>query len=100
MTRADTKHGSPARYLPKTTDPQIQEIEMTTVTSPEQSRNASAFKREYRRETGGVIGWDDGLDATISFVECSGGERAGRAFHGRPMNPTTLATKWPDQGDD
>jgi hypothetical protein len=37
---------------------------------------------------GDTIGWDAGLDATLSFVECSGGLTAGRSYHGRPMSPT------------
>lgn len=43
-------------------------------------------KSEYVREAGAVIGWDRGRDATHSFVECSGGATAGRAYHGRPMS--------------
>ncbi|HEY5373053.1 MAG TPA: hypothetical protein VIK01_05170 [Polyangiaceae bacterium] len=41
---------------------------------------------EYVRDIGGVIGWDAGLDATLSYVECSGGLVAGRSYHGRPMS--------------
>jgi len=41
---------------------------------------------EYVRDVGEVIGWDDGREARVSFVECSGGDAAGRAFHGRPMH--------------
>lgn len=87
MKRTDTRHGNPARYLRGTIAPEIQRIETTTVRGPDRDRNASAFKREYQRETGAVIGWDDGRDATISFVECSGGERAGRVLAG----PSTAA---------
>jgi hypothetical protein len=54
------------------------------------------MKREYLRDVGTVIGWDDGQDATLSFVECAGGTIT-RAFHGRPihaLNKKTLKAGW------
>lgn len=82
MKRSDTRHG-PARYLPGTTQQQVQAIEEVTVRSGR--RQVASNKSEYLRDVGKVIGWDAGNDADWSFVECSGGIAAGRKFHGRPM---------------
>ncbi len=80
MKQGHTTHG-PARYLPGTN---IQDMETQTVTIGERSLRGD-LQSEYRRNTGAIIGWDRGQDATISFVECGGGLSGGRAYHGRPM---------------
>jgi hypothetical protein len=83
-TRADTKKG-PAVYLPETTSTAIRALESETARAPDRSCERGAGKREYLRHMDRVIGWDRGREARASFVECSGGQSAGRAFHGRPM---------------
>ena len=83
-TRKDTKVG-PAVYLPGTTPTEVRVLESGTARAPDDRDDGEAGKREYLRNMGGVIGWDRGEDASASFVECSGGENAGRSFHGRPM---------------
>lgn len=86
VTPEHTVHG-PARYLPGTTDAQIRAIETATAQAPTRTLAEPPGKAEYARNVDGVIGWDEGKDATISFVECSGGTVHGRAFHGRPLAP-------------
>lgn len=83
VTRDDTRHG-PAMYLPGTTFAAIQLIETETVKTPSRVLSVPP-NAEYARQMPNVIGWDAGVDATVSFVECSGGTVAGRGFHGRPM---------------
>ena len=85
LTRRHTEHG-PARYLPGTTAAQIRQIETNTVAEPTQVLAHSPGSSEYVRDLGAVIGWDAGLDATLSYAECSGGLAAGRSYHGRPMS--------------
>jgi hypothetical protein len=80
MTRNHTAH-KPARYLLGTN---IQELETETVKRGVRS-SRSELKSEYQRDVGCVIGWDEARDATVSFVECSGGLAGGRTYHGRPM---------------
>lgn len=80
MTPNHTAH-KPARYLPGTN---MQELETETVRRGMRTLR-SELKSEYQRDVGCVIGWDEGRDATVSFVECSGGLVGGRAYHGRPM---------------
>ena len=82
---ADTEHG-PARYFPKT---RRKEIEQETVRVGRQvSGDASkGQKTVYLREVGSPIGWDRGVVATWSYVECSNGvSPSTRNFHGRPMS--------------
>jgi hypothetical protein len=62
----------------------MRQLETTTVQSGVRT-TLSPAKSEYVRDVEQVIGWDLGQDATVSFVECSGGVRSGRAYHGRPM---------------
>jgi hypothetical protein len=62
----------------------IQALETETARQPDERRECLPSKTEYLREVGELIGWDLGQDATLSFVECAGGEVA-RAFHGRPI---------------
>jgi len=81
MKREHTLHG-PARYLPGTN---IADVETSTVRAPDRHLASEGHLSEYVRQTGVVIGWDLGRDAMLSFVECSGGVGAGRAYHGRPM---------------
>lgn len=84
VERRDTRHG-PARYraMPQG---EWHGLEMQTVRQPTHGRgSAQSGKTEYLRDVRSVIGWDEGEDATLSYVECSGGLVAGRAFHGRPM---------------
>jgi hypothetical protein len=83
-TQAKTQRG-PAKYLPGTTPAQMRAIETATVATPGAARSQPPGKSEYLRDVGAVIGWDKGEETTLSFVECSGGDLAGRAFHGRPM---------------
>lgn len=88
MLRDHTREGNPALYLP-TVD--IQRLETDTAQKPERLCLAKPMKREYLRDVGTVIGWDDGHDATLSFVECAGGTVT-RAFHGRPMHALNQKT--------
>ena len=93
MHRDHTRGGNPALYLP-TED--IHRLETNTAQTPDRLCLAKPMKREYLRDVGTVIGWDDGQDATLSFVECAGGTIT-RAFHGRPMhalNKKTLKAGW------
>ena len=85
MTREDTLPPNPARYLPGTTDAQVEEIERATVQARDRARQRGP-KKQYVRATGACIGWDEGESAHGSYVECSGGDVDGRAFHGRPMH--------------
>jgi hypothetical protein len=71
--------------LPGTTLAQMRAIETVTIATPGAAVSQPPGKSEYLREVRTVIGWDGGEDATLSFAECSGGDLAGRAFHGRPM---------------
>jgi hypothetical protein len=75
-----------ARYLPSYDEPAVKALEAGTACDPFRCRFLDGGKAEYLREIGEVIGWDDGKDATLSYVECSGGTEAGRAYHGRPMH--------------
>lgn len=90
MTKLHTKGRNPARYLERST---IESIERATATSPDQASNDNPTgKTEYLRDVSVVIGWDGGLDAKWSFVECSGSVET-RRFHGRPMNDATKKEK-------
>jgi hypothetical protein len=86
MRREHTRRG-PARYL---VGIDVQALETETVQAGARSVSLPA-KATYTRDVGAVIGWDDGRDATVSYVECSGGGGAGRSFHGRPMHPDNRA---------
>jgi hypothetical protein len=64
-----------------------QTLEMEAVRRASHRRGTvQAGKTEYLRDVGSPIGWDEGCDANLCYVECSGGTVAGRAFHGRPMH--------------
>jgi hypothetical protein len=63
---------------------QIRALETETVRAGKRNVRSETASH-YQRQVGEVIGWDCGEDATLSFVECSGGIEAGRGFHGRPM---------------
>jgi hypothetical protein len=76
----DRTINKPAKYLPGTTPAQIQAIETTTVQNPSVILSQPPGTAEYVRPVDRVIGWDNGHEATISFVECNS-----RYFHGRPM---------------
>jgi hypothetical protein len=82
----------PARYLPGTTEAQIRMIETATATAPDRKLAAHPHAK-YARAVGAPIGWDNGADAVVSFVECSGGLADGRAYHGRPMAGTNPKLK-------
>jgi hypothetical protein len=84
MTREHTLTG-PAKYLPGSTPEHIRALETTTVGQPDRVVSLPPAKAEYVRSANSVIGWDRGEDAKFSFAECSGGNVAGRSFHGRPM---------------
>jgi hypothetical protein len=92
MTRQHTRHG-PSRYLPGFDEARIRALEIETARRAAMRRQRSVSKTEYLRDLSEIIGWDLGQDATLSFVECAGGDVA-RTFHGRPMsteNPTAAA---------
>jgi hypothetical protein len=81
MTRQHTVgRGNPARYLSHV---QIRLLETETVQIAPRQVTQTALAT-YIRDMGVVIGWADGQDATVSYVECSGGTTAGRSYHGRP----------------
>jgi hypothetical protein len=84
MTKEHTLPPNPARYLPGYDAERIREIETGTARAPEIRRERTPSKSEYLRDMLQSIGWDLGQDATLSFVECAGGDVA-RTFHGRPM---------------
>lgn len=84
MTREHTLPPNPARYLPGLDAERIRDTETTTARQPGIRRERTPPKSEYQRDTQQVIGWDLGQDATLSFVECAGGDVV-RTFHGRPM---------------
>jgi hypothetical protein len=92
MTREHTRPPNPARYLPELDAVRIQTLETETARRRERQRGGAASKTEYLREVGEVVGWDQGQDASWSFVECAGGEVA-RSFHGRPMCADNLKTR-------
>lgn len=69
----------------------VRQIEELTVARPD-ATDVRGTKHHYFRAAEAVLGWDLGADTTNSFVECSGGEVSGRAFHGRPMHPSN--PKW------
>ena len=84
QTREHTRGaGNPAKYLPEFNSAAIEQLERDTVRVATRSPRGPSVA-EYERDVGCVIGWDGGEDASVSYVECSGGERDGRAFHGRP----------------
>jgi hypothetical protein len=84
MTKEHTLPPNPARYLPGYDAERIREIETGTARAPGIRRERTPSKSEYLRDMLQSIGWDLGQDATLSFVECAGGDVA-RTFHGRPM---------------
>jgi hypothetical protein len=84
MTREHTRRPNPARYLPGFDIVRIQTLETETARRRELQRGSTSAKTEYLRDIGEAVGWDQGEDASLSFVECAGGEVA-RSFHGRPM---------------
>lgn len=86
MKQAQT-HSKASRYRSGMTREQIRDLETQTVLSGTR-KSLSPFNSEYYRDLDEVIGWDEGRDATWSFVECSGGDAGGRSFHGRPMAPS------------
>jgi hypothetical protein len=86
VARADTLRG-PARYLEEFAQDAIRELETATTRRPTVQAGAVPGKTEYLRKMDRLIGWDLGRDATLSFVECSGGPVGSRTFHGRPMAP-------------
>lgn len=83
MTPKHTERG-PARYAPGLGQNDIQTMETTTARQGTWCRGRFPARKEYLRDAEAVIGWDLGQDATLSFVECSGGTTV-RSFHGRPM---------------
>ncbi|HEY0482336.1 MAG TPA: hypothetical protein VGD37_32670 [Kofleriaceae bacterium] len=71
----------------------IRTLEIETARRSDMQRQRPVSKMEYLRDVSEIIGWDLGQDATLSFVECAGGDVA-RTFHGRPMsinNPKAAA---------
>lgn len=92
MTKRHTENGNPSLYLPKLSEVEIQALELATTKDGRRGVSPPAIAT-YVREMGDIIGWDDGQDATVSYVECSGGEFSGRAFHGRPMHQDNPALR-------
>ncbi len=88
MKPKHTVRPNAARYLAVFDGPSIRALETATARDAFRLHILPGGKAEYRRDVGEVIGWDDGKEATFSFVECSGGAGAGRAYHGRPMHPS------------
>ena len=86
MQRRHTQGESPARYLEKYDAEAIKALESATAQQQFRRSILPGGKAEYARDVETAIGWDEGQDAMWSFVECSGGIRAGRSFHGRPMH--------------
>jgi len=84
MTREHTRPPNPARYLPGFHAARIQALETETARESAELCERLPSKTEYLRDQREIVGWDLGQDATLSFVECAGGDVA-RAFHGRPM---------------
>jgi hypothetical protein len=84
MTREHTHNANPARYLPSFARDRIRTLEAATARTPDRWCGRIPLKTEYLRDMVEAIGWDKGQDATLSFVECTGGEVA-RSLHGRPM---------------
>ena len=82
MTREKTRRPNPARYLSGIS---IRTLQIETIKSPSVIAKATPpSKTKYLKKMRQVIGWDDGQDASWSYVECSGS--AVRFFHGRPMH--------------
>ncbi len=81
MTREHTRAPNPARCLSGFYIARIQTLETETARRRERRRGSTSSKTEYLRDIGEVVGWDQGQDASLSFVECAGGEVA-RSFHG------------------
>ena len=83
----------PAKYLPHLEAEAVRELEAMTVSSPAwRGTRVVPAKTEYLRRVAELIGWDEGKEAVLSYVECSGGILA-RSFHGRPMNPGNRAAR-------
>lgn len=95
LTREHTTHPYPSKYLPGTTPEQIRNLETATIQAPGTVLAMPPGKAEYARAADQVIGWDRGRDATVSFVECSGGATVGRSYHGRPMAPDNRKLRGP-----
>ena len=85
MTKEHTRRHAPARYLAHFDEGSIRRLETETVQLPGEGADTPPARTRYLRGLGEVIGWDDGEDAKLSYVECSGGS-ATRAYHGRPMH--------------
>jgi hypothetical protein len=91
LTRGHTTNGN-AKYLPGTTPAQIQGLETETVTAPTVVLSP-APAAEYVRDAPHVIGYANGQDTTLSYVECTS-----RFFHGRPIAPADRklrGVQWP-----
>jgi hypothetical protein len=92
VTREHTRHG-PAKYAGRS-EVEVRTLETATVREPElRGGDPGSGKVEYLRDMNALIGWDEGVDAHLSFVECSGGTLAGRSFHGRPMHRGNRAVR-------
>ena len=86
MRPRDTLPPNEARYLDTFNAGSIQVLESATASDAHRRTVVLSGKVQYLRDIGDVIGWDEGQDATLSYVECSGGLNAGRSYHGRPMH--------------
>lgn len=84
-TKEDTLDGNPALYFYSREEyAAVHALEAQTVATPDCRAGEIPDKVQYLRAMGAAIGWDDGEDATLSYVECSGGST--RWYHGRPMS--------------
>lgn len=89
LRREHTQHG-PARYLMALSRDAIEQVERATASAPDRRSGLWPDKTRYVRFLDHVVGWDEGRDATVSYVECGGGS-ASRWFHGRPMHGANVA---------
>ena len=95
---AHTIDKNPAKYLPST---DVRALETATVTRPDRAVGDATAVSEYLRDTGTTIGYDEGVAARWSFVQCGTGTGA-RSYHGQPMqegNARTRGDAWIECGE-
>lgn len=83
-----TLNNNPALYLPDASGEDIRVLETATTRTPDLHRGEVGRRVRYLRDAGRVIGWDEGQDAVLSYVECSSG-----AYHGRPIHADNHVTR-------
>jgi hypothetical protein len=80
LVKSHTINGN-AKYRPGMTPAMIQAVETATVAAPTRVLTPPPTA-EYVRDVRDVIGYVDGEEVTLSYVECTS-----RVFHGRPIAP-------------